>query len=137
MFYVRIFWMNVILAAFLYLHVRWKSYRNDVWKICMFKVDEINTRSQFHQCFTRTFSMRKCFAQIFSIYVLASWLFGAQILAKKCAQNIDEIDPKWWWSLRRYWYFRKKAILNLQVGLVNHGLGRFGFYRSENLENYK
>jgi len=43
----------------------------------------VQTRSKFYQHFTSAFFTRKCFAQLFSNYSLALWLFGKRISVKK------------------------------------------------------
>jgi len=53
-----------------------------VRKICTFKVDEIDTYSQFHQHFTRKFLVQKCFKQLFSCFILALKFFGAKVASK-------------------------------------------------------
>jgi hypothetical protein len=48
-------------------------------------------RCQFQQHFTRTFFVQKCFAQLFSTYILALYFFGKRILAQK-------MHVKCWWN---------------------------------------
>jgi hypothetical protein len=53
-------------------------------------VGEVDSNGQFHQCFSRTFFLRKhAFgAKILYKSALHSFvIFGAKILAKKCTQN--------------------------------------------------
>ncbi len=50
-------------------------------------------RCQLHQYFTCIFFIQKCFAQLFSTYSLALWLFGKRILAQKLL-----IIPYVFWS---------------------------------------
>jgi len=49
-------------------------------------------RGQFHQHFTCTFFIRKCFRQLFSRHSLALKNFGAKISAQKLLVKYDEID---------------------------------------------
>ncbi len=74
--------MNVVSAAFFYIHVTRKkaAEMTFVRKICAFNVDEIDTLSQFHQHCMHTLFVRKCFAQFFSSYILALAYVGTKTL---------------------------------------------------------
>ncbi len=67
-FYVQIFRTNVVSAAFLKLHVRSKSWRND---ICTFNVDEIDHRSQ---------QTNICLLFVFLIMPVLDIFLGASLL---------------------------------------------------------
>jgi len=47
--------------------------------------------SQLHQHFTRHFFVQKCFAQLFSNYILGLNFFGKKILAQSCLLNVEKI----------------------------------------------
>jgi len=85
-FYVRIFCTKVVLAAF-------SSYvlalaKNLYKKLCTKNVDEIDGRCQFYQHFTRHFFVGMCFAQLFSNYSLALWLFCWQNIGPNAARKM-------------------------------------------------
>ncbi len=54
-------------------------------------------RCQFHQHFTQAFFVQKCFAQLFSSYILAlakGFQEKKHFRTKMCAYNVDEIEQR-------------------------------------------